>query len=132
MPGSPRFSIEKTDSFGRSFKKLAKTQGKQFLERVAHALEELIMNPYPLKAREEPLPARMKLQEGWTFHKLEIWTGKGASGQIRLMYLVNERKSVIKPFWIYSHEQFAKRPADKDLIAVIQEALDEPPTNPDS
>jgi mRNA-degrading endonuclease RelE of RelBE toxin-antitoxin system len=123
VTGLPRFSIEKADSFARSFKKLAKTQGKQFLE--------LIINPYPLKAREEPLPGRMQLPEGWKFHKLEIWAGKGASGQIRLMYLVNDSESVIKLLWIYSHEQFAKRPADKDLITVIQQALEESPTNPE-
>jgi mRNA-degrading endonuclease RelE of RelBE toxin-antitoxin system len=131
VTGLPRFSIEKADSFARSFKKLAKTQGKQFLELVANALEELIINPYPLKAREEPLPGRMQLPEGWKFHKLEIWAGKGASGQIRLMYLVNDSESVIKLLWIYSHEQFAKRPADKDLITVIQQALEESPTNPE-
>lgn len=124
MTGSTHFSIEKTDSFQRSFKKLAKAQGQGFLELVAEALEELIINPYPLKAREEPLPGRTKLPAEWTFHKLEIRVGKGASGQIRLMYLVNESEGMIKPLWIYSHEQFAKRPPDKDLNTVIQEALD--------
>lgn len=95
------------------------------MELIAAALEELIFNPYPLKAREEPLPSRLLLPTGWTFHKLEIRAGKGASGQIRIMYLVNESRAVIKPLWIYSHEQFAKRPPDKDLTNVIQEAFDD-------
>ncbi|MEH2372264.1 MAG: hypothetical protein V7K15_04120, partial [Nostoc sp.] len=42
-------------------------------------------------------------------------TSKGASGQIRLMYLVNTTDCVIKLVWIYSHEQFAKRPTEVDL-----------------
>jgi mRNA-degrading endonuclease RelE of RelBE toxin-antitoxin system len=125
VTGSTHFSIEKTANFERSFKKLAKAQGQAFVDLVAGALEELIVNPYPLKAREEPLPGRLQLPVGWTFHKLEIRVGKGASGQVRLMYLVNESEAMIKPLWIYSHEQFAKRPPDKDLNNVIQEALDE-------
>lgn len=132
MTGSTRFSIEKTDHFQQSFKKLAKVQGQAFLELVANALEELIVNPYPLKARAEPLSGKMQLLEGWTFHKLEIWTGKGASGQIRLMYLVSESEAKVKPLWIYSHEQFAKRPPDKDLKSIIQKALEEPPTSADN
>jgi hypothetical protein len=49
---------------------------------------------------------------------------QGASGQIRLMYLVNESTCSIRLVWIYSHEQFAKRPTDRDLKSVIQEILD--------
>ncbi len=40
------------------------------------------------------------------------------------MYLVNTTASVIRLVWIYSHEQFVKRPADKDLKSVINEILD--------
>ncbi|MGM0457084.1 MAG: hypothetical protein ACQERW_13075, partial [Cyanobacteriota bacterium] len=61
--------------------------------------------------------------EDWTFHKLEIRVAKGASGQIRLMYLVNETTSTIKLVWIYSHEQFSKRPADGDIQGAIAKIL---------
>jgi hypothetical protein len=71
------------------------------------------------------------LPEGWTFHKLEIWVTKGASGQVRLMYLVNEEAQVIKLLWVYNHEQFAKRPEDRDLSDVIDLALDSEPEEPD-
>jgi hypothetical protein len=47
------------------------------------------------------------------------------------MYLVNESALVLRPLWIYTHEQFAKRPGDKDLTTVIQEALGERPANLD-
>lgn len=131
MTGSPLFLIEKTEQFQRSFKKLAKSQGKTFLDVIAPIIDDLAENPYPQKSRSEPLPGKLKLPEGWTFHKLEIWSGKGASGQVRLMYLVNERALVLRPLWIYTHGQFAKRPGDKDLTTVIQEALGEPPASPD-
>jgi hypothetical protein len=64
------------------------------------------------------------LPEGWTFHKLDIRVSKGAAGQIRLMYLVSATTYTVKLVWIYSHEQFVKRPADADLKAIIREILD--------
>ncbi|AFY47729.1 hypothetical protein Nos7524_1868 [Nostoc sp. PCC 7524] len=124
MTGSTPFSIEKSDNFQRSFKKLAKFHGTGFVELVAQVLEDLLENQYPQNSRQEPLPGKIRLPEEWTFHKLELRFSKGASGQIRLMYLVNANTYTIKLVWIYSHEQFTKRPADADLKSVIQEILD--------
>lgn len=124
MTGSTPFLIEESDNFKRSFKKLAKALGNDFVERVAEVLENLIEDQYPINSRNEPLPGKIQLPEGWTFHKLELKVGRGASGQVRLMYLVNTSDCVIKLVWIYNHEQFAKRPADKDLKSVIREILD--------
>lgn len=124
MTGSTPFLIEKSDNFQRSFKKLAKFHGSTFVELVAEALENLIDDPYPYNSRQEPLPGKIKLTAGWTFHKLEMRVSQGASGQIRLMYLVNGSTCSISLVWIYSHEQFAKRPTDRDLKSVNQEILD--------
>lgn len=124
MAGLPPFSIENTDHFKRSFKKLEKFHRGKFTEIVADILERLIEDPYPLSSRQEPLPSKIQLLNGWTFHKLEFKISKGASGQLRLMYLVNASTCVIRLLWIYSHEQFSKRPPDKDLKDVIQETLD--------
>ena len=124
MTGSTPFSIEDSDNFKRSFKKLAKIHGSDFVEVVAQVLEALIEDQYPLNSRNEPLPGKIDLPEGWTFHKLQFKISKGASGQIRLMYLVNPTDCVVRLVWIYSHEQFPKRPANKDLKSVIKEILD--------
>ncbi|MFB2894225.1 hypothetical protein ACE1CI_15045 [Aerosakkonemataceae cyanobacterium BLCC-F50] len=124
MTGSTPFSIESSDNFRRSFKKLAKVHGSSFVELITKTLEDLIDDRYPRNSRNEPLPGKIQLPEGWTFHKLELWVAKGASGQIRLMYLVNATSCTIKLVWIYSHEQFAKRPDDADLKSVIREILD--------
>lgn len=40
------------------------------------------------------------------------------------MYLVNTIDCVIKLVWIYSHEQFAKRPTDTDIKSVIKDILE--------
>ncbi|MEG4986222.1 hypothetical protein QUB08_10690 [Microcoleus sp. BR0-C5] len=88
---------------------------------IAKTLEDLIDDQYPNNSRNEPLPGKTLLPQEWTFHKLEIRFAKGASGQIRLMYLVNATTCTIRLVWIYSHEQFAKRPADDDLKSVIRE-----------
>jgi mRNA-degrading endonuclease YafQ of YafQ-DinJ toxin-antitoxin module len=124
VTGSTPFSIETSENFKRSFKKLAKVHGNRFVELVTEIIEELTEDQYPINSRNEPLPGKIQLIEGWTFHKLEFRISKGASGQIRLMYLVNTTACVIKLVWIYSHEQFAKRPVDRDLKSVIQEILD--------
>lgn len=124
MTGSTPFSIESSENFKRSFKKLAKVHGNRFVELVTEILEDLTEDQYPINSRNEPLPGKIQLTEGWTFHKLEFRISKGASGQIRLMYLVNTTACVIRLVWIYSHEQFTKRPADRDLKSVIQEILE--------
>ncbi|NET60087.1 MAG: hypothetical protein F6K47_29255 [Symploca sp. SIO2E6] len=124
MTGSNPFLIEESDNFKRSFKKLAKVHGTDFLEFIAGVLEDLIEHQYPNNSRKEPLPGKIKLPEEWTFHKLELRVSKGASGQIRLMYLVNATTCTIKLVWIYSHEQFPKRPADADIKSTIKEIID--------
>lgn len=126
MTGSTPYSLEKSANFERSFKKLVKSyksqiQKNNFINEISKYLEELIFNPYPPQARSEPLPTGLKLAEEWRFYKLVIVIAKGASGQIRIMYLVNEEEKIIKPLWIYNHQQFTKRPPDKDIKDVIKE-----------
>jgi mRNA-degrading endonuclease YafQ of YafQ-DinJ toxin-antitoxin module len=123
VAGSNQFSIESSNNFERSFKKLAKNYRADFVETITDVLEALIDDPDPRNARQEPLPGNLRLPEDWTFRKLEIKFGKGASGQVRLMYLVNESTFTIRLVWLYTHEQFAKRPADRDLRRVVQDIL---------
>lgn len=124
MTGLTPFSIESSEQFERSFKKLAKAMGQHLVNHVTLALEQLIDDPYPPSARQEPLPSRFPLPNNWTFHKLELKVGRGASGQIRLMYLVDAEVRIIRLVWLYSHEQFAKRPSDPDLRNVLKAVID--------
>ena len=116
--------MKKVIIFNVLLKKLAKAYRADFVECAAQILEDLIDDQYPINSRYEPLPGKIELPENWSFHKLDFKVSKGASGQIRLMYLVNANDCIIKLVWIYSHEQFAKRPADADLKSVIKEILD--------
>lgn len=129
MTGLTPYLIEKSNYFQSSLKKLIKTYKSQsqklkFIQDISVCLEELIINPYPPKARKEPLPSNLKIPTEWVFYKLVIVIAKGASGQIRIMYLVNEQDRIIKPLWIYNHQQFAKRPSDKNIKEVITEAFE--------
>ncbi|WP_228051984.1 hypothetical protein [Sphaerospermopsis aphanizomenoides] len=58
MTGLTPFSIEKSDNFQRSFKKLAKAYRSDFVECVAQILEDLIDDQYPINSRYEPLPGK--------------------------------------------------------------------------
>jgi mRNA-degrading endonuclease YafQ of YafQ-DinJ toxin-antitoxin module len=92
VTGSIPFLIERSENFDRSFKKLSKVHGEKLVILITQILEDLIDDPYPLKSRIEPQPGSIQLPEEWTFHKLEIWVSKGASGQIRLMYFLRDDK----------------------------------------
>lgn len=128
MTGLTPFSIEKSEFFQRALKKLIKSYNKALQKSLvillANILEELIQYPYPQNSRQEPTPKKVKSPNCWKFYKLEFKLAKGASGQIRLMYLVNEKEKIIKPLWIYSHEQFAKRPSDGDISNAIKNIID--------
>ncbi|BAQ63772.1 hypothetical protein [Geminocystis sp. NIES-3709] len=130
MNGSTLYLLEQTVYFEKSFQKLVKTYKSQdekirFSQNISNYLDALIINPYPPQARTEPLPSGLKLSQEWRFYKLVIVIAKGASGQIRIMYLLNEKDKIIKPLWIYSHQQFTKRPPDKEIKQVIQEVFEE-------
>ncbi|MEH1928467.1 hypothetical protein [Nostoc sp.] len=64
MTSSTPFSIEKSDNFNRSFKKLAKAYRSDFVECVAKVLEDLIEDQYPINSRNEPLPGKIELPQG--------------------------------------------------------------------
>ncbi len=63
MTGSTPFSIEASDNFKRSFKKLAKTHGSSFVELISKVIEELIDDQYPNNSRNEPIAGKLKLPE---------------------------------------------------------------------
>lgn len=127
MDGLNPFLIEKTAFFEASFKKLAKATPKglktKLAKEVGVLIGSLVEDQRPPSSRQEPCPKKVSLPPLCEFRKIEFTLSKGASGQVRLMYLVDFKSRVIKPVWIYSHEQFSKRPSDSDLNKVIKEVL---------
>ncbi len=117
------------EGFVRTLKKFLKSynkaQRKAVQEVLANIFEEIGNNPNSATSREEPLPQKADRVEGWELRKREFFISSGASGQGRLIYLLNEGEAVVRLIWIYNHEQFEKRPPDSGLVSSISEALEE-------
>lgn len=129
MTGSNLFSINKnSEDFKRSFRKLYKATArgnqKKLIDQLEKILQGLVDQPRPANSRQEPVPKKLILPPFHEFRKIEFVIDKGAAGQIRLMYLVDIDSQIITSLWIYSHEQFSGRPADKDISKVVREILD--------
>ena len=126
MAGLPRYSINQNEHFERTFKKLAKTYKSKreklsLVSNVETYLKKLQDDPYPKESSQEPLPSKMQLLGNCFVCKLRWKYKSGASGQLRLIYVVNENTKSVTPLWIYSHQQYAKRPPDKELKTLLSE-----------
>lgn len=122
--GCSHYSINETEKFLRSFKTLAKKHKRNnaFIPCVTAEIDKLRTNP---KIAQEPLPAKLFriMPPDLGFFKSRFSVSNGTSGQIRLMYLVDDIHCNVILLWIYSHEDFAKRPPDKDLTTLIKQEL---------
>lgn len=122
------FSINKSfEPFANSFKKLRKATPKglqnQLTDTVAEKLKGLEKDPRPQSSRSEPIPKKSTLPLLVEFRKLKFSIQKGASGQIRLVYLIDIEKQMVTPLLIYSHKQYSGRPDDSELMKVIRAAI---------
>lgn len=130
MVGSNHFSIDKeSDSFKRSFRKLHKSTAVGLKESLINQLDSVIsdlaVEQRPTSSRQEPCPKKITIPPLCEFRKLEFSISSGAAGQIRLMYLINLDLRIIKPLFVYSHKQFAKRPSDSEMRDFMRAAFDE-------
>jgi mRNA-degrading endonuclease YafQ of YafQ-DinJ toxin-antitoxin module len=127
---SAHYNIVLSGKFERAIKALKKSykskqDGKTFAGVVANIVQGLTIDPRPGDSRLEPWPSNLR-SDTWEFRKL-VFTlpgRKGASAQGRLMYLVSDSLKLLQLVWIYTHEEFQKRPPDKDLKGIMQELLD--------
>lgn len=60
---------------------------------------------------------------------------QGASRRGRFMYVVHQASCSVYPIWVYTHEEYSKRPSDQELkeqFAIIEEInivdVDSPPS----
>jgi hypothetical protein len=126
------FQIEASSKFQRSYKLLLKRhcKGARQKQALIDTISELVNNlaADPLTdANPETLPRGLTIADEWRFYKLRFRMPNvtGASGQGRLMYLVNQNLKVIKLAWIYTHAEYEKRPEDRELKDLLRELLDE-------
>ena len=131
-PGSPTYRVIPSDKFARAAKVMKKSykssrESQAFLDCLASLVEQLIQDPRPENSQLEPIPKGVNLQDEWEFHKLffRVPGRSGASGEGRIMYLINPITYVIKLVWLYTHAEFKGRPADKDLKQLLQDLLNE-------
>ncbi|MEM9121024.1 MAG: type II toxin-antitoxin system RelE/ParE family toxin [Cyanobacteria bacterium P01_F01_bin.56] len=131
--GSPRYRVIPSDKFARALKTLKKSykskrEAQAFADAIGDIVDNLIDQPRPDSSRLEPWPANLASPNDWEFRKLvfPIPARKGASGEGRLMYLVNDQRLLVRLVWLYTHEEFKKRPPEKDLKTLMRELLDDP------
>lgn len=130
MTGSSKFLRVPTRNFERWLKRLIKyykgSREKQaFIAFVFQLIDELCDEPRPSNSAPEPIPGKMGLLQELEFRKLRFAMPglRGASGQGRLMYLINSTQRKIILVWIYTHEEFEGRPDDKSLKVSLQDAI---------
>lgn len=94
-----------------------------FTKFISQIVKSLRDNPFPLGSEPENIPKSFKGSRELEFQKYSFTmpNSEGASGQGRLMYLVDREKYTVELVWIYTHEEFPKRPSDKDLKQVLEE-----------
>jgi mRNA-degrading endonuclease RelE of RelBE toxin-antitoxin system len=74
----------------------------------------------------EPWPSKLA-KDGWEFWKAYFGFPalSGAANKGRVIYAIDEEAKVVHVIWIYNHQQFAKRPDDRDLQKALKEIVGE-------
>ena len=95
MPGCEIYSIRPLQKFEISLVKLVKTHYKKDSEN------------FP-KGAYKP---------DFEFRKIRFLMPElqGASRRGRFMYVVHQNSCSVYPVWVYTHEEYPKRPSDQDL-----------------
>lgn len=131
------FSLKYTASFKTSIEKLSKSkrfkknqsEKKILQDKLKEIFKEITVDPFfvasLISSEPEPLPSKLKLPSTFEFRKIRFKIGTGASGQVRIIYLINRDKCTVSLLSIFTHEEYEKRPPDGYLKAVIQNAFEE-------
>ncbi|WP_322701435.1 hypothetical protein [Nostoc sp. DedQUE08] len=87
------------------------------MELVEDYIDKLRENPGSNSFSEDEGFPKGSHQPDFKFRKIKFRTPEldGAAGQCRFMYVVYEARHIVYLLWIYTHEEFAKRPSDDDL-----------------
>ena len=125
------YLLKRSSPFEKSLKKLIKKHPYRdaIIENLKEINQGLAEDPSfsnsTVDASLEPLSSKILSNVNLKFWKIRFMVGTGASGKIRLMYLVNDLEKVVILVYIYDHKQYTKRPANDLLKAWINDAIDE-------
>lgn len=135
MSGCEAYQIKPLEKFESSFEKLIKSHYRKnkrarnsFEELIESFIEELRNNPSSNSISEDEGFPKDCYKPEFQFRKIRFRMPElqGAAKFGRLMYVVHEAQRVVYLVWVYTHEEFAKRPSDDELrrafVAIQQEA----------
>lgn len=136
MSGCEVYQIVPLERFETSLKKVIKNHYRKnerargsFLELIEYYIAQLRENPGSNSFSEDESFPKGCYDSKFKFKKIKFKTPElnGASGCGRFMYVLCEEKSRVYLVWIYTHNEFEKRPPEDDLrseFAIIQENIE--------
>ncbi len=124
----PSWTIEKAEGFLKDLKRLAKSLYKSDRQRIEFAdyLSSLYLNwgatGLPVSA---PPMQGFSLPEGTRLHKVYLNPPgtRGASGEMRVLALVQEEQRRIALLMAYTHAEYESQPPKREIQRRIEEAL---------
>ena len=135
MTGSGVYQTRPLSNFGTSLNKLVKKhyrknhQARQeFEDLIEGFLKQMRSSPRPpdTVGHREPWP-RGTAQEGFELWKIHFAMPgiQGAAGEGRLVYLISEEDQMVHLVWIYTHDEFDKRPPEKEMGRLLKSVMRE-------
>lgn len=132
MSGCEIYSMRPLPKFKLSLIRLVKTHYKKN-KRARDSFETLIQNYTPFfdESDSENFP-KGAYKPDFEFRKIRFLMPElqGASRRGRFMYVVHQASCSVYPVWVYTHEEYPKRPSDHDLkeqLTIIEMNIVESP-----
>ncbi len=133
MTGSDVYQTKPLSNFETSYRKLVKKHYRknhqareEFIDLVGGFLRLMRSSPRLPHAvgHLEPWPpgTAEKGFELWKMH-FDMPGIKGAAGEGRLVYLIAEEERIVYPIWIYTHDEFDKRPPEREMGRLLKSAM---------
>lgn len=127
MSGSTQFEIKLSEKFQRTLERIVKKccQSKAERQKLKKYLVELwdkLATADPeLKSVRCPWIKKIPQPEYVELRKLKfkVPNRKGASGEGRILYLLDHKNLQVIMLWIYTHEEYKVQPPPKDLKEAI-------------
>lgn len=102
---------------------------QQFEDLLEGFLEQMRSSPRvpDTVGHPEPWP-RGVAQEGFELWKMHFAMPgiRGAAGEGRLVYLISEENRAVYLVWIYTHDEFSKRPPEKEMGRLLKSVMRKP------
>ncbi|AFZ23624.1 hypothetical protein Cylst_1334 [Cylindrospermum stagnale PCC 7417] len=140
MSGCEAYQIRPLEKFSLSFEKVVKSHYRK--NKQARVLFETLIDEYITILRKQPLFDESDSENfpkgcykpDFDFRKIRFFMPdlRGASRKGRLMYVVHQDSCSVFLVWVYTHEEYPKRPSDgelrEQLLLIEKDVLVVPPS----